>query len=168
MRSVGGVWWRHLPHGGGPLRHAEPAADGRWQRGGTVAALCLADEEETARAEWYRSLAERGLPPEMGLPRDLWSYAVELTEVADLTTDAALADHGLEAPRPTRRQWPSFQRLGEALFGEGARGILYRSAARPEAQALCVFAAERGFPALTPVPPPRTFTRPPPRPGREA
>lgn len=65
MVSISGVWWRHLPHGGDPLRLAEPASDGRWQRGKTVGALYLAEDAETAWAEWYRTLAESGLPAEM-------------------------------------------------------------------------------------------------------
>src|ERR1700739_4166048 len=33
---------------------ASPPSSGRWQRGKTVAAIYLADEEATAWAEWYR------------------------------------------------------------------------------------------------------------------
>lgn len=90
-------------------------------------------------AEWYRALAELGLPPDRVLPRDLWRYSIELADVADLSTSARLARFGLKPPRPTRAEWPEFQRAGERLHGEGWRGILYPSAARPENDALCVF-----------------------------
>ena len=71
--SVAGAWWRQAPHGAGSLcRLASPPSSGRWQHGGTVAAIYLADEEETAWAEWYRVLAEIALPPTHGMPRDLW------------------------------------------------------------------------------------------------
>jgi len=165
MSSIGGVWWRHLPRDGNPLRHADPPADGRWQRGDTVGALYFAKEEETAWAEWYRGLAERGMPPEMGLPRDLWRYDIQLDEVADLSTGAALEEHGLQRPRPTQRQWPAFQKVGKTLWQAGARAILYESAAHPGNLALCVFVSEEGTSGLRPIPPPQTIEAPPPRPA---
>lgn len=164
MPSIGGVWWRHLPHGGGPLDHANPPSDGRWQRGDVVPALYFADEEGTAWAEWYRGLAERGMPPEMGLPRDLWSYEIQLDDVTDLSAGEALKEHGLERARPTQRQWPAFQRVGEALWRAGARAILYESAAHPGKLALCVFVADEGAAGLRPIPPPRVVSDPPPAP----
>ena len=67
MPSIGGVWWKHLPHDGDPLHHADPPSDGRWQRGGTIAALYFAEKEETealwragARAILYESAAHPG------------------------------------------------------------------------------------------------------------
>jgi RES domain-containing protein len=164
MISISGVWCRHLPHGGDPLRIGEPAADGRWQRGKTVGALYLAEEEETAWAEFYRALAESGLPAEMGLPRDLWRYEVEVEGIVDLSTRAKLAKHGLASPRPTRRDWPAFQRVGAECWRAGAKGILYESAARPGSLALCLFATEQGLPGLAPDPPPKMFNNPPPLP----
>ncbi len=164
MISIGGVWCRHLRHGGDPLSLAEPASDGRWQRGKTVSALYLAEDEETAWAEWYRALAESGLPVEMSLPRDLWRYEVALDGILDLSTRATLAEHGLASPRPIRRDWPPFQRVGVEQWRAGAKGILYESAARPGSLALCVFATEQGFPGLAPDPPPIAFNNPPPVP----
>ena len=164
MSSIGGVWWRHLPHGGDPLHHADPAADGRWQQGETIAALYFAKEEETAWAEWYRALAERGLPPEMGLPRDLWRYEIQLESVIDLSSAAALQEHGLQSPRPTQRQWPSFQQVGEGLWRSGAKAILYESAADPMNLALCVFVSDESISGLHPIPPPQIFKDPPPPP----
>jgi RES domain-containing protein len=165
MQSIGGVWWRHLPHDGDPLRYADPPSDGRWQRGDEVPAIYFAEKEETAWAEWYRGLVERGMPPEMGLPRDLWRYEIKLGEVVDLSTDEALEDHGLQKPRPTQQQWPAFQRSGESLWKAGAKAILYESAAHPGNLALCVFVADEGTAALHPIPPPRTFDTPPPIPA---
>jgi RES domain-containing protein len=166
VASIGGVWWRHLPHGGEPLRHADPPADGRWQRGGVVGALYFASEEETAWAEWYRGLAERGLPPEIGLPRDLWRYEVQLEDVVDLSSDSALQEHGLASPRPTQRQWPAFQRVGEGLWEAGAQAILYESAAHPGHLALCVFVATESLGGLRPIAPAQVFEHPPPLPPR--
>ncbi len=44
--------------------------DGRWRHGTVVRALYLADTAQTAIAEWYRYLAERGLPPSQAIPHD--------------------------------------------------------------------------------------------------
>jgi hypothetical protein len=67
--AVTGEWIRHAPHGAPLLgRSAEPT-DGRWQRGELVRGLYLADQPGTAIAEWYRWLAERGLPPARDPPR---------------------------------------------------------------------------------------------------
>jgi len=166
MPSIGGVWWRHLPQGGDPLGYADPPSDGRWQSGDTVPALYFAQEEETAWAEWYRGLAERGMPPEMGLPRDLWRYAIQVDDIVDLSTEEALAGHGLQRPVPTQRQWPAFQRVGESLCKRGAKGILYESAAQAGRQALCVFVTEASIAGIRPIPPPRTFDSAPPMPPR--
>lgn len=166
MASLGGVWWRHLPHDGKPLDHADPPSDGRWQRGNTVGALYFAEEAETAWAEWYRGLAERGMPADMGLPRDLWSYDIRFDDFIDLSTGAALKEHGLQRPRPTQKQWPAFQRLGESLWRTGARAILYESAAHPGHRALCVFTTPEGISCLQPLPPPQVVDAPPPRPAQ--
>jgi hypothetical protein len=48
---------------------ASPPSSGRWQVGSNLAAIYLADEEQTAWAEWYRMLAEIGLPPTHDIPR---------------------------------------------------------------------------------------------------
>jgi len=165
MPSVGGVWWRHLPHDGDPLRYGDPPSDGRWQRGGVVPALYFAEKEATAWAEWHRGLAERGMPPEMGLPRDLWRYEIALDDVIDLSTEEALGDRGLHRPAPTQRQWSSFQRVGEGLWKAGAKAILYESAAHPGNSALCVFATEKGIASLRPIRPPQVFESPPPKPA---
>jgi hypothetical protein len=72
--SVAGSWWRQTPHGADPLWLAFPPSSGRWQRGSSITAIYLADEEETAWAEWYRVLAEIALPPTHGMPRDRNAY----------------------------------------------------------------------------------------------
>jgi hypothetical protein len=88
--SVRGVWFRHTPARGKPLLRPEHPDDGRWQRGEIVEGFYLADDEETAWAEWYRALAERGVPPMRQIPRDLWRFEVDLPGVADLATEAQL------------------------------------------------------------------------------
>ena len=96
--DVVGIWMRHTSHGRDPrVRPARPP-DNRWQRGPVVDALYLADGEDTLWAEWYRSLAELGIPPLHQLPRDVWRYRLRGVEVADLSNGRRLARVGLEPP----------------------------------------------------------------------
>jgi RES domain-containing protein len=155
--SVAGSWWRQAPHGGDPLWLASPPSNGRWQVGGNLAAIYLADEEQTAWAEWYRMLAEIGLPPTHQMPRDLWRWTVAVSDIADLSTSAKLTKLGLPVPRPGRRTWPQFQAVGEELHKKGYRGVLYPSAARPDHQALCLFRKNIIIPGADPVRPPETY-----------
>jgi RES domain-containing protein len=159
--SVAGSWWRQTPHGSDPLWLASPPSNGRWQRGATVAAIYLADDEETAWAEWYRALAEIAMPPTRGMPRDLWRWTIAVGDVADLSTPKKLARLDLPIPRPGRRTWAPFQAAGERLHSDGYRGILYPSAARPDHKALCLFREDQLIPGAEPVRPPVTRRDPP-------
>lgn len=136
---LAGRWWRQLPAGLDPVRRPDPPRDARWQRGEVVDAVYLADSPETAWAEWYRWLAESGLPPRAGLPRDLWRVEVELDGVAGLRSAGALAAIDLGAPRAARREWPTFQRVGERLHRQGRPALVAPSAARADGVVLCVF-----------------------------
>jgi len=162
--SVAGAWWRQAPHGADPLWLASPPSSGRWQHGETLAAIYLADEEETAWAEWYRILAEIALPPTHGMPRDVWRWAIAVTDIADLSTPAKLAQLDLPPLQPSRRNWLPFQAAGEQLHSKGYRGVLYPSAARPDHQALCLFRESILIPGADPVRPPITHRDPPPPP----
>lgn len=159
--SLSGTWFRHIPAGGDVYDQPPEPADNRWQRGAVVEALYFADSEETAWAEWYRYLAEAALPPQQGLPRDLWRWEVSLPNVADLTDDDRLARLALPPLQPTRLQWPTFQRVGEQLHVDGWPALLSASAARPEGRALCVFRTAREVPGTRPEPPPTTVNDPP-------
>jgi RES domain-containing protein len=159
--SVAGSWWRQTPHGSDPLWLASPPSNGRWQRGETVAAIYLADEEATAWAEWYRGLAEIALPPTHGMPRDLWRWTIAVGDIADLSTADKLAKLDLPVPRPGRRTWAPFQAVGERLRSEGHRGVLYPSAARPDHKALCLFRDDIVVTGAEPVRPPTTYRDPP-------
>ena len=136
--TVDGEWVRHAPHRSVLLGRSSVPTDGRWQRGQTVGALYLADERGTAVAEWYRYLAERGLPPAHAIPHDhhLWSVQID---VANLSDSDRLARVGLDPPMPTRRTWPRFQDVGEALWRGGWGGLVAPSAARADHLVLCVF-----------------------------
>jgi RES domain-containing protein len=163
--TVTGTWWRHTGPGTEPWAEHPDPFDGRWQRGDVVEGLYLADSPETAWAEWYRYLAEAGMPPERGLPRDLWRWEVDLGGVADLSSEPALLAAGLEPMAPSRPQWPACQRVGERLHDEGFSALIAPAAARPDlGQVLCVFRTAPVLGALTPVPPPERHEHPPPVP----
>lgn len=139
LTAVGGRWLRHVPAGADPQSRPLPPADNRWQRGDVVDALYLCDEADCVWAEWYRHLAERGLPPHVSLPRDLWTYEIEALQAVDLRTPEQLARVGLPVPAPGRRGWPRFQAVGEQLHAAGHAGIITASAARPRSVVLAVF-----------------------------
>lgn len=145
---VKGTWHRHVLADREPLGF-DPDGQGRWQHARTIGAIYLADSEQTAWAEFYRAAAEARRGPLDLLPRDLWSYRVELDTVADLSAHRTLAAAGLARTLPTSSQWPTYQAVGERLAAAGAQGVLYRSAARSRHLCLCVFAT--ALERVTPV-----------------
>src|SRR5260370_1224361 len=82
-------------------------------------ALYLAQDEATLWAEWYRHLAEHGIPPLRQLPRDVWHVRVSALHIADLTGKERLERVGLSLPKPGRSTWPRYQELGERLSHDG-------------------------------------------------
>lgn len=160
---VKGVWVRHVLAGVDGLTPGRGGNGGRFHPPGAQA-LYLADSEETAWAEWYRWLAEWHQFPADHLPRDLYSIAVDLQRVVDLSTAATRKAAGLpQRMRPSSRQWAAFQAAGHEFARGGAQGVLYSSSARGRSRCLCVFAAglscvqAEGEPlkVIAPPPPPR-------------
>lgn len=140
------------------------AADGRWQAGAVVRCLYLGVSEATAWAGWYRHTSEQGAPPASRMPRDTWRIDVDVADIADLTTAAALAEHGIAELHPTRRQWSVTQRIGEAYYRAGCRGLLAPSAAHLGGQVLALFRPVRNLPGLTAMPPANHYESLPPLP----
>jgi len=136
---LAGRWWRQLPAGLDPVRRPDPPRDARWQRGEVVDAVYLADSPETAWAEWYRWLAESGLPPRAGLPRDLWRVEVELDGVADLRSAGALAAIDLGAPRAARREYRPSREWVSASIARAGRRWSRRARRAQTGVVLCVF-----------------------------
>jgi hypothetical protein len=158
--AVSGTWFRHVAAGLGAYHRPPDPADNRWQRGSVIDALYFADSEATAWAEWYRFLAEAGLPPRQALPRDLWRWRIEL-RVADLGDDHRLARVGLPPLTPSRSQWPAFQAVGEQLHRDGWPALVAASAARPQGRTLCVFRPGTRVAGTWPLRPPTTVADPP-------
>jgi RES domain-containing protein len=162
--AVRGRWVKHTYPGSPPLPKRDPPPDNRWQRGDVIDALYLADSQETAWAEWYRHLAERAIPPLAQMPRELWTWEVDV-EVADLSTEPKLAAVALAPPTPGRRDWSAYQRVGEKLADTGWAGLLAPSAARIEGTVLCLFRrSEYSVDGATAVSPPLRVSEPPPPP----
>ena len=125
-------------------------------------AIYVADSEETAWAEWYRALAERAVPPDLGFPRDLWRVRASLERIADLSTADRLARVGLPIPRPSMAGWGVYQAVGELLFAAGFEAVLAPSAARPESgRSLAVFRPADRVAGLRPIGRPRRINAPP-------
>ena len=160
---VTGRWFKHAYPGLDPLPARDPPPDARWQRGAVVDALYLADEEDTAWAEWYRHLAELGVPPGRQMPRAVWTWELDVN-LADLCTEPRLQRIGLGLPRPGRRGWPPYQHAGETLAAQGWPGLVTRSAARPTHRVVCLFRntlAQGGLVGARPLPPPQLITEAP-------
>jgi RES domain-containing protein len=160
---VRGRWFKHAYPGSPALPEREPPPDNRWQRGDVVDALYLADSNETAWAEWYRHPAERMIPPLAQMPRELWTWRVNV-EVADLSTPERLAEVDLRPPAPDGASWPAYQRVGEQLAKDGWAGLIAPSAARPTGKTLCLFRDADGVHGAQPVRPAHEIREPPPPP----
>ncbi len=162
--AVTGTWIRHVPHQADLLGRADPPSDGRWQRGEIVPALYLADTAQTATAEWYRALAERGFSPQDHVPYDHHHWRLEL-DLADLSDTERLHSVALDTPRPSRRTWAPYQQVGEQLWHEGWAGLVAPSAAHPGSLITCVFATDWPPAGCTPLHATTVKTIPPPPPG---
>lgn len=106
-------------------------------------------------------LAEVGLPPMHAMPRDLWRWTIAVRDIADLSTPAKLTQLDLQPPRPGRSTWAPFQAVGERLYHDGYRGLLYPSAAHPGHRALCLFRDTINVVGAEPVRPPKLHRDPP-------
>jgi hypothetical protein len=157
---IRGTWYRHIPHRGKLSHRPDPAPDGRWQHGAVVEGFYLADSDATAWAEWYRQLAEYGIPPMRQMPRNMWRWKVDL-RVANLRTRARLSRVDLVPPPPSRTSWTNYQEVGDALFGDGWAGLVAQSAARPAGHVLCLFRTAATVDGAKAVPPPAVYRYPP-------
>lgn len=168
LASFTGQWFRQTPAGVRADTRPFPPDDNRWQRGRIVDAVYFALDRAGVWAEWYRHLAERGLPPQAALPRWLWTAKVASIELVDLRSARQLARVGLGVPTPGRRTWPPFQAVGEQLYAGGYTGLVSRSAARPASFVACVFDQppsrrnpDGGIPSTIVYGAPKTVTDPP-------
>ncbi len=156
------VWYRHVPVGTSPFGRPYPARvrSARWQRNEVVAALYLADSEETMWSEWRRRVADpltgSETYPDDSVPRDVYAFRFELSGVAHLASRARIRRVGLPyPPRPNDDSWQACQEVGHALFHLGAPALLAVSAPLLRGRVLCVFRPAqptRGGDVTYPVP----------------
>jgi RES domain-containing protein len=135
---VHGIWARHTAPGvGGVEAHT---GGSRWLAPGRPG-LYLAHGDETAWAEFYRFLAESRKGPAGAMPRDLHRVTVSLDRVADLSTERSRRVLQLPRMRPSQKQRPVFQTVGERLVAHMARRQC--CSARPREPGGCVCACLR-------------------------
>ena len=120
--SAQGTFYRHAAVG----RDAFAGGDrGRW--GADFPVIYLASSVQAALAEAYRHLVdEAGVPPHAVRPRHLYTAAVAVTEVVDLTAPAALEGAGLSAADLTSDpdDYIACQQVAAAAHDLGRHGIL--------------------------------------------
>ena len=98
------------------------------------------------------------------MPRETWEITADVEDIPDLTAAGVLAAHGINELRPTRRQWPRTQPVGEAYYGAGYRGLLAPSAAHEGGQVLAIFRPLPAIPGLRAMPPAHFYEDLPPLP----
>jgi hypothetical protein len=118
--AVHGKWIRHA-HRSSLLGRAGEPTDGRWQRGEIVRGLYLADEPATAIAEWYRLLAERGLPPARAIPHDHHVWEVEL-QLATSALPSVWRGLTLQSPSLDGEHGHRFRRLASSCSATASLG----------------------------------------------
>jgi len=107
-----------------------PLSDGRWQEGEIIGGLYLADDAETATAEWYRALSELGFRPQDHVPHDQHRWRIDV-ELADLSSAERLETVGLAMPTRFRQTWSSYQQVGKQVWMKGGRASSLRAPRDP-------------------------------------
>ena len=124
--------------------------------------LYLADCEDTVWAEWYRHLAERAIPPLAQMPRQLWTWEVDI-EVADLSTAERLTAVGLPHRNPATAPGRRFRRSARDYGGTAGPGSLAERGSTRGTGAVPLPLFRRAAEAK-PLGQPRTIEEPPPPP----
>lgn len=68
--------------------------------------------------------------------------------MADLSTVEQLNRVELDSPKPSSRDWPRFQGVGEAVLEQGFAGLLAPSSARDSGLVLCLFQTVNAAPVV--------------------
>ena len=124
---------------GSAFRHLSPGFDARSgegarRRGGrftpptSFATLYLALTIDTAGAELRRQGARNPVGLEGLVPREVYRYAVDLSNVVDLRDSGVLDRLGIEVAAVTGLSWAFTQELGAAAHRLGVQAILSPSA----------------------------------------
>jgi hypothetical protein len=128
-RASGFTTCRLLADGGGQRRSGYVPAPGRRQPTGTRR-LYLAENEDTAWAEFDRGLAERGQSPAEEMPCEPLRMRVQLRAGRRPAQREGAQDAWAAAACGRRAQWPTFPGDRNPADRHGAQSVLYGSAAR--------------------------------------
>lgn len=137
--SIHGDFYRHVAVSRDPRSGMGARINGgRWNPPESFSTLYLAETVETVIREFYRLARRQGLHPRDFLPRDLYTFEVELEAVLDLRPDEARAHVGLTLAELRGDDARACQAIGEAAHYLGLDGIAAPSAAG-EGVVLAVF-----------------------------
>jgi hypothetical protein len=92
---------------------------------------CTATDVSTAINEFVRFADKQGLPPDAFLPRDLFTYEVDLQRVLDLSSPETQRAVGLEDTWPTDHDLRRCQQVGEAAYTAGLEAMRAPSVVGP-------------------------------------
>lgn len=127
--SFAGEAWRHAAPQYEPTSGAGARSHGgRWNPPNSFDTLYLALDRATAAREFRRMAEKAGLPLEGFLPRRLHRYRVDVRNLVDLRSEAALADVGLTLARVQADDPTHCRAVGAAAHQLGSEGILAPSA----------------------------------------
>lgn len=125
-----GSGWRHVASGRQPLSgEGARITGGRWNPPRSFSVLYLGSTRETVIAEFHRLAARQRLDPAEFLPRILYRYDVNLTNMLDLTEEASLAMLDTTGIGISGNDLTVPRGIGEAVFASGREGVVAPSAA---------------------------------------
>jgi len=127
-----GEAFRHQPPGYNPLSgRGAHIQGGRWNPPDSFPVLYLGLDRETVTNEFLRLARRSRRDPEDFLPRVLYRYGVDLTNILDLQEAEALDTVELSASMAASDDLRPCQKVGNAARDTGREGILAPSAAGP-------------------------------------
>jgi len=138
--SIQGAFYRHVAAGRDPRSGLGARINGgRWNPPDSFSTLYLAEAVDTVTREFYRLARRQGLHPRDFLPRDLYTFEVELEAVLDLRLDDARERVGLSSTELRSDDARACQAIGEAAHYLGLEGVAVPSAAGGGGIVLAVF-----------------------------
>ena len=138
--SIEGVYYRHVAADRDPRSGLGARINGgRWNPPESFPTLYLAEDVETVIREFYRLARRQGLHPRDFLPRDLYTFEVQLEAVLDLRPDAARERMGLALAELRGDDARACQASGEAAHRLGLEGLAAPSAAAGGGAVFAVF-----------------------------
>lgn len=127
--SFAGVAFRHQPPQYSPLSgRGARIQGGRWNPRDSFSVLYLGLDEAVVVAEFRRFVERQGRAVADFLPRTRYRYELELRNLLDLRSQAALASVGLSLADTRAEDLIACQLVGEAAHHGGREGVLAPSA----------------------------------------